>query len=84
MIFHQNTAIMHNMKSKFNIFSNITKSVFENRIDCNDNFFPYRRRPKLSYCQIIAFAITDESLGIDSELFLWAKIKNEHAGCCCA
>ncbi|WP_163322734.1 IS982 family transposase [Draconibacterium mangrovi] len=33
----------------------------------------------MSDCQIIAFAITGESLGIDSEAFLWAKIKTEHA-----
>ncbi|PIF06709.1 MAG: IS982 family transposase, partial [Draconibacterium sp.] len=70
---------MHNLKSSFDRFFNITKSVFENRIDCNDNFFPCRRKPKLSNCQIIAFAITSESLGIDSESFLWAKIKNEYA-----
>jgi hypothetical protein len=32
----------------------------------------------MSDCQIIAFAITGESLGIESEAFLWAKIKNKH------
>ena len=79
IISHQNTSIMHNLKSNFDRFFLITKSVFKNRIDCNDNFFPYRRKPKLSDCQIIAFAITGESLGIDSEAFFWAKIKNEHA-----
>ena len=79
IISHQNTSIMHNLKSNFDRFFNITKSVFENHIDCNDNFFPYRRKPKLSDCQIIAFAITGESPGIDSEAFFWAKIKNEHA-----
>ena len=65
IISHKNTSIMHNLKSNFDRFFNITKSVFKNRIDCNDNFSPYRRKPKLSDCQIIAFAVTGESLGID-------------------
>ncbi len=50
IISHQNTSIMHNLKSNFDRFFNITKSVFENRIDCNDSFFPYRRKLKLSDC----------------------------------
>ena len=33
----------------------------------------------MSDCQIIAFAITGESLGIDSESYLWGKLKNEHS-----
>lgn len=79
IISHQNTSVMHNLKSNFDRFFLITKSVFKNRIDSYDNFISYRRKPKLSDCQIIAFAITGESLGIDSEAFFWAKIKNEHA-----
>ena len=79
IISHQNTSTMHNLKSNFDRFFNITKSVFKNRIDSFDNFFPYRNKPKMSDCQIIAFAITGESLGIDSESYLWGKLKNEHS-----
>lgn len=76
---HKNTSIMHNLKSNFDKFFNITKSVFINRIDCFDNFFFYRNKPKMSDCQIIALAITGESLGIDSESYFWGKLKSDHA-----
>lgn len=33
----------------------------------------------MSDCQIIAFTVTGESLVINSEAFLWAKIKSVHA-----
>jgi len=73
--YYFNTSVMHNLKSNFDRFFLITKSVFKNRINMFDNFFDYRNKPKLSDCQIIAFAITGESLGIDSESFLWGKLK---------
>jgi len=76
---HFNTSIMHNLKSNYERFFLITKSVFNNRINSFDNFFDYRNKPKLSDCQIIAFSITGESLGIDSESFLWGKLKSEHS-----
>lgn len=76
---HIFTSVMHNLKSNYDRFFRITKSVFKNRINSFDNFYCYRNRPKMSDCQIIAFSITGESLGIDSEAFLWAKIKSEHA-----
>jgi hypothetical protein len=78
IMFHQNTSIMHNLKSNFSKFLNITKSVFEHRINQYDNFFEYRNRPKMSDCEIIAMAITGESLGIDSEKYLWGKLKSDH------
>jgi len=73
-----NTSIMHNLKSNFDKFFNITKSVFINRINSFDNFFFYRNRPKMSDCQIIALAITGETLGIDSENYFWGKLKSDH------
>lgn len=78
IIHHQNTSIMHNLKSNFDKFFNITKSVFKNRINQFDNFMDYRNRPKMSDCEIIAFAVTGESLGIDSESYFWGKLKNDH------
>lgn len=76
---HLNTSIMHNLKSNFDKFFNITKSIFINRINSFDNFFVYRNKPKLSDCQIIALAITGETLGIDSESYFWGKLKSDHA-----
>ncbi len=76
---HLNTSIMHNLKSNFDKFFNITKSIFINRINSFDNFFFYRNKPKMSDCQIIALAITGETLGIDSENYFWGKLKSDHA-----
>jgi len=75
---HLNTSIMHNLKSNFDKFFDITKSVFINSIDSFDNFFFYRNLPKMSDCQIIALAITGETLGIDSENYFWGKLKHDH------
>lgn len=75
---HINTSLMHNLKSNFDRFFNITKSVFKEKINSQDNFHLYRNQPKLSDCQIIALSITAESLGIDSESYLWGKLKSEH------
>lgn len=79
IIYHKNTSDMHNLYSNFSKFFDITKSLFQHRIDSFDNFYCYRNKPKMSDCQIIAMAITGESLGIDSESYLWGKLKNEHA-----
>lgn len=75
---HQNTSIMHDLHSNFCKFFDITKSVFKNRINKFDNFMLYRNRPKMSDCEIIALAVTGESLGIDSESYFWGKLKNDH------
>jgi hypothetical protein len=79
IIYHKNTSDMHNLKSNFDKFFDITKCVFENRINHFYNFTPYRNRPKMSDCEIIALALTVEALGIDSENYLWGKLKNDHA-----
>ena len=79
IIHHKNISDMHNLKSNFDKFFDITKSVFINRIDSFNNFFPYRNKPKMSDCQIIALAVTGESLSIDSENYFWGKLKSDHA-----
>jgi hypothetical protein len=76
---HFNTSIMHNLKSNFDRFHDIAKSVFKNRINSLGNFIEYRNKPKMSDCQIIALSVTGESLGIDSESYLWGKLKSGHA-----
>ena len=63
---HRYTANMHNLKTNFDKFFNITKSVFKDRLNQFDNFFPYPNKPKLSDCEIIALSVAGESLGIDS------------------
>ena len=70
---------MHNLKTNFDKFFGITKSFFSNRINEFDNFQSYVRKPNMSDCQIIALALTAESIGIDSENYFFGKLKSDHA-----
>lgn len=78
LIHHKYTSNMHNLKTNFDKFFNITKSVFKDRLNQSDNFYFYPKKPKLSDCEIIALSVTGESLGIDSESYLWGKLKFDH------
>lgn len=69
---------MHNLSTNFTIFLNITKSVFKSSINAEDNFKFYPRKPKLSDCDILALALSAESIGIDSETYLFGKLKNDY------
>jgi len=78
IIHHKLTSAMHNLKTNFDKFFNITKSVFKDRLNESDNFFFYSNKPKLSDCEIIALSVTGESIGIDSENYFWGKLENDH------
>lgn len=69
---------MHNLTTNFTIFLNITKSVFKSSINTDHNFKFYPRKPKLSDCDILALALSAESIGIDSETYLFGKLKNDY------
>ena len=64
---HKFTSAMHNLKTNFDKFFSITKSVFKDRLNKSDNFSFYPNKPELSDCEIIALSVTGESIGIDSE-----------------
>lgn len=70
--------LMHNLKANFDKFIGLTKSFFYDRINSFDNFQSYPRRPKMSDCQIIALALTAESIGIDSESYFFGKLKSDY------
>jgi hypothetical protein len=72
------TSNMHNLKTNFNKFFNITKSVFKDRLNQSDNFHFYPNKPILSYYEIIALSVSGESFGIDSESYFWGKLKFDH------
>jgi Transposase DDE domain len=78
VIHHKFTSDMHNLKTNFDKFFNITKSVFKDRLNKSDNFYFYPNKPKLSDCEIIALSVTGESIGIDSENYFWGKLKSDH------
>ncbi|WP_185955222.1 hypothetical protein [Solitalea koreensis] len=68
---------MHNLKANFDKFFDITKSVFSAKLLADNKLQPYRRTPKLSNCEIIALALSAESIGIDSENYFFEKLKAE-------
>lgn len=70
---------MYNLKTNFDKFLGITKSFFIDQINVFDNFQAYPRNPKMSDCQIIALALTGESIGIDSENYFFGKLKSDHS-----
>jgi hypothetical protein len=77
-VFDPNSLHKHNLKTNFDKFFNITKSVFKDRINQADNFYFYPNKPKLSDCEIITLSVTGESIGIDSENYFWGKLKDDY------
>jgi len=66
---------MHNLRSNFDKFFDLTKSIFNDRIKSSGNLKYYSNKPKITDCKIIALSLTSESLGIDSENYLWGMLK---------
>lgn len=69
---------MHNLKSNFDKILNITKSFFKGSIDADHNYYFYPNKPKMSDCEIIALSLLGETIGVDSENYLFGKIKSDH------
>ena len=69
---------MHNLKSNFDKFLNITKSFFKDTVDTDGNYYVYPKKPKMSDCEIIAMSLVADSLGIDSENYLFGKLRSDH------
>jgi len=70
---------MHNLSANFLIFLDIAKSVFKSCADSDGNLKFYPRKPKLSDCEVLALALAAESIGIDSETYLFGKLKKDYA-----
>lgn len=70
---------MHNLSTNFRLFLNIAKSVFKSQINSDNNFKFYPRKPKLSDCEILALTLAAESIGIDSESYLFGKLKSDYS-----
>ena len=77
IIHHKNFLIMHNLKTNFDKIFDITKSFFNGSINADHNFYHYPRKPKMSDCEIITLSILGESIGIDSENYLFGKLKSD-------
>lgn len=72
-------SYMHNLKTNFDKFLFITKSVLADHLRPDGNFGPYRHPPKFSDIEIVSLSLTAEALGIDSENMLFYKLKTEYA-----
>ena len=70
---------MHNLKTNFDKIFNLTKSFFCDSLNADDNFFFYPGKPKMSGCEIITLSIVGESIGIDSENYLFGKLRSDHS-----
>jgi hypothetical protein len=69
---------MHNIKTNFDKFFNITKSflsTFNYKYTNNIQFYP--KKPKMSDFEIIALSLCAEALSIDSENLFWKKMLTE-------
>lgn len=69
---------MHNIKTNFDKFYGIVKSSLQDKLNQDDNLQYYPNKPKMNDCSIIALSICAESIGIDSENYLWSKIKKDY------
>ncbi len=70
---------MHNLKTNFDKIYRIAKSSLSDKLNEQDNLQFYPRKPKMNDCSIIALSICQESLGIDSENYLWSKLSNDYS-----
>jgi hypothetical protein len=69
---------MHNLKSNFDKFLTITKSTLKDQLNAHGNLRVYPRIPKLADSEVIALSLSAESIGIDSECYLFGKLKTDH------
>ena len=69
---------MHNIKTNFDKFYEIVKSSLQDKLNLDDNLQYYPNKPKMNDCSIISLSICAEAIGIDSENYLWSKIKKDY------
>jgi hypothetical protein len=71
-------SLMHNIKTNFDIISDICNDLLKDYLIENGNFYVYRNKPKMADIQIVALALTAEALSIDSENLLFVKLNKEY------
>lgn len=69
---------MHNLEANFYKISSIAKGLLAKRLNKFENLFNYKHRPKLSDLGIMALSILGEAIGIDSENYLYGKLKSDY------
>ena len=69
---------MHNIKNTFDKFYKIIFEILKPHIDKQGNFIKPGAVPKFSDIEIIALSLASESLSIDSENYLFGKLRTEY------
>jgi hypothetical protein len=70
---------MHNLITNINRIIELLKFSFENDLYDDENFKPYRHKPKATDIQIVAMSITQEIMGICAENDFYNRINAENA-----
>lgn len=69
---------MHDLRAMYEKTLEYAKEMFENDTDDNGNFQFYPRKAKMSDLQVIALAVAAESACIDSENWLYSKLRTDY------
>lgn len=70
---------MHDLKLNFDKFHRITKKYLLGELNDRGNVQAYRNAPGMPDSHIIALAVCQEALGIDSELWFHTKLKSDYS-----
>lgn len=68
---------MHNIKTNFDKFYSIVHNILKNQVTEEGNFIRCGKRPKFSDLEVITLSLVSEALGIDSENYLFGKLKKD-------
>lgn len=60
---YSSLTYMHNLKTNFDKILDIAKSTLSDVLLPEDNFEPYRNKPKMTNIEVVALAIAAESIG---------------------
>jgi hypothetical protein len=74
---------MHNLETNFYKISAIARDLMAKRLNKFENLYCYRHKPKMSDLGIMALSISAEALGIDSENYLYSKLKSDYPALFC-
>ncbi len=69
---------MHNIKTNFDKILVVVKDILGDKINEKGNYLRRGTVPRFSDSEVIALSLTAECLSIDSESYLFSKLKNEY------
>lgn len=71
-------ADMPDLYLTFKNVHKLSRQIFALEVDDRNNFYRYSRQPKCSDLVILSLAVSAEAIGLDSENFLYGKIKSSY------